>query len=89
MSTYMVWMTESECADGARAYSGHCPEVAIIAFCEDKQVGRMELVTAAESLLATDGDTVTHVRKPGGKSWTTQVDYEERRDYSVCGLSED
>ncbi len=93
MPTYMVWETEGpRGVDAASPYSGGSPEVAILAFCEEHEVEQMELVTAAEAeeLEPDDRDMPVVFRcKPGGKSWTTQVEYESSRDYSVCGLSED
>lgn len=86
MPTYMVWETESRGGMArARPYDGDMPESAITLFCDDESTPRSELVTAAEAE-CIDGK---YFIKPGGRSWTAQVEYEEVRTYRCVGLSED
>jgi len=86
MPTYMVWETERRGgAEKALPYGGEFPSDAITLFCDDENPACDVLVTAAEAEVV-DGKWRV---KPGGKSWTTQVQYEEVRSYKCCGLSED
>lgn len=82
----MVWETERRGGvEKAQPYDGESADDAIVKFCDDMTPADLVLVTAAEAEVV-DGKWRV---KLGGKSWTTQVEYEVVRTYRCCGLSED